>query len=337
MRPNRAKMRETARGTSSASGCDVRTFAEPPFVLRIPFIPVLAISALVAGAGCTASPTISLPDGNNHAVAVGGTTYLTLGPWTGASAASATSSDPSVLSVVSVDPASKAAEDGQVEVVGQKEGTAVITALDSDNKAIAQATIRVAPAASVTLDWPTGIATLPYPDLETIATAFDGSGLSLEGATFSATAQGSLITTTVESGDIEFATVGLGDGALTVSSGSASTTTTIQVVPASEVDLLAFKESSVTLTPKTGANVAYVLSAVGARVFTAPAGLTCASSNSSVATASAERLPGEVMDANGWDPIKGGGMLFVVAESAGMATVTCGYGGAEASLEVTVK
>ncbi len=281
---------------------------------------------------------MSFPDGNDHAVAVGGVADLTVYHLGRALApASATSSDPSVLAVVSVFSTSDASASGQVEVAGKKEGTAVITGFDSNHGAIVQATIRVAPAASVTLDWPTGMATLPYSNLETVATAFDASGMTLEGATFSATAEGALTMTSIKDGDIEFATVGLGDGALTVSSGAASTTTKIPVVSGSEVDRLAFEEPSVTLAPGTVVEVAYALGVVGAKVFTAPAGLTCASSNSSVATGSVGGWPGAWLDASGWDPMSGGGMLSVFADAAGTATVTCSYGGAEASVEVTVK
>jgi hypothetical protein len=254
---------------------------------------------------------------NGLAIAVGGEATQTFAVTALATVQSVVSSDSSVLAVSDV-------TQTQATLTGLKAGEVSLTLLDSSGAEIDSTSVTVAPVARLDLQIPQEVTTLPGETFTYTAYAYDASGVALDGANVTYALTGSL----APSGP-GMTTGSPGDGRLTASVGSVSSSVLVHVIAPSAVDSFTFSPATVTIEVGGSSSASYTLRAGGQTLRTDGSELDCASTNPAVAAPTIFPFTGGL----GGD-LPTTGSLGMSSASSGTATIACVVGNVSASVAV---
>jgi hypothetical protein len=322
-----------ARGTLRAEGS--RT-------MRTCLLAVTAAAVLGSTACSVTSGPLGTDDGVSFSydslgsmsipIAAGASDGISISVPSGTTVASAKASDPSVLSLGTLNAGSLPGS-YDVPVIAGNPGSTTFTIYDPSGKEIDHTTVQVAPTTSIPLDMPSGVTLLSGNSFAVHATTIGDGGQTLAGTgSIHFAYQGSLSPTTGApdfcSGDCGYFQAGAtGDGEIDAAATSATARSTVHVVDASALDAFSFASPTLQMKQNDGQTITYTMRAGSVIVYGSP---SCTSSDEQVASFvfGAIASPGNTTS----------GTLAVGSTSnPGTATITCTAGQNQATLVVTVK
>jgi hypothetical protein len=280
--------------------------------------------------GCTGfGCSTSLDD---HAIAAGATASIV--SETGSTKISAASSDPSVLTIGSLDPAIFGGT--SISAQGVAPGTSTLTVYDPSHHQVASAPVTVAATADIALDpgvEGTGVKVVAgHFALHATTMGSRGEVLAGNGAIhFSTTGvlHGDTSASLCEGDCVGFSVTGVGNGVVSMVAIGAARTLPFTAIDPATLNALAFAQASATTKANETVSVAYALHAGADLVYGNLTG--CVSDSPQVADVAAGGTDGVSEFAQGVS-----GNVVIAGKKAGSATIRCAVGGATSSLTIVV-